>query len=140
MALRFKMRDGAAPGRRTVRTCDVDERRAVAVYQGGEYVAENVGGDLIVNTVVYSSTRGTQKTWVATYGAGGRYTAERVDGNLVIYVAAEDAAGSTRTGDKMVRDALRSIRDNAASIKSLNQATDQFWGAQRSAQNAIIAG
>ena len=51
MSNRFKMRDGAAPGRRAIRTRDVAEKTRVAVYSGAHYVAEREGEDLIIYSI-----------------------------------------------------------------------------------------
>jgi hypothetical protein len=110
MSLRFKMRDGAAPGRRVMRTRDdVAEKTQVAVYKGAHFVAERNGEDLII----YS---------IGTDGGAG-----------------VTLRNSTSTSDapKAVRDSLKSIRDNIATTAAVNKTAGDFWAQQRAAQDAV---
>ena len=136
--IRLKMRDAGA-----CRTRDAsDDRIEVAIFRGQEYIAENVGEDIVIRAIIYSETKGIQKTWVANYGGRKdfRYVAERDGEDLIIYAIKDGGAkpGALTTSDSQVRDSLRSIRDNKARMDDLNKAASDFWGDQRKAQDAAF--
>jgi hypothetical protein len=154
------MRDGARPGGRAVpidrrRTRDVAEKNQVAIYRGEQYVAETVDGNLIINEMIYSDTKGVQKTWVANYVArdGYRYTAENSGDALIVYAIADGdvegalqpggtiesiirhtseqipagSARDNRTSDRKVKDHLRTIRDTQNKMSAINRSASDFW-------------
>jgi hypothetical protein len=132
--VRLKVRDAGGS-----HTRDAADKTLIAAYRGEEYISEIVGDAVIIRAIIYSESKGVQKTWVASYNATKdfRYVAERSGEDLIVYAIKSDgsAVGSLTTSDSMVRDSLKSIRDNKKRMDDVNKVASDFWNEQRKAQD-----